>query len=318
MISPLEFEQDIFELEAKILELTRMSQNSTVDMSHEIEKLSAKAQKALLHTYKNLTPWQKVLVARHENRPHFSDYIDELIDDFQELCGDRLGFEDQALRVGIGHFLGQPIMIMGHEKGHDIEGRIRHNFGMPKPEGYRKAKRLMEMADHFSLPIITLIDTAGAHPGLEAEERGQGEAIASCIDTLLKVNVPVISIITGEGGSGGAIALGVANKIFMLEHSIYSVISPEGCASILWRTAEKKEEAAAAQKLTAQDLKSLGVIDGIIPEPLGGAHRSPQSAVEAVGKVIAETLREQKKSLGNHLRDHRRQKFLKMGHLGVS
>ncbi|MBA4118025.1 MAG: acetyl-CoA carboxylase carboxyl transferase subunit alpha [Candidatus Puniceispirillum sp.] len=313
MVAPLDFEKPIAELESRLRELQHLSSDGALNITQEVAKLEGKVQKLIAQTYDKLSPWQKVLVARHPDRPHLADYLEALIEDFIPLAGDRLFGEDKALIGGLGTFRGRRVVVMGHEKGSDTEARIKHNFGMPRPEGYRKAARLMRLADQFKLPIITFVDTAGAHPGLEAEERGQSEAIARCIETLLEVKVPVLSVITGEGGSGGAIAIAVANEVFMLEHAVYSVISPEGCASILWRTAEKKEEAAAAQKLTAQDLKGLDVIDAIIPEPLGGAHRSPQSAIKAVGDALEKSLAAYGSSKAQDLAHKRQEKFLRMG-----
>ncbi len=315
MITPLAFEQSIAELESKLDELRHLSSSRDVNITEEIARLEKKLQRLIKDTYGNLTPWQKVQVARHAERPQFLDYAHTLIEDFTPLAGDRTFAEDRALMGGLGRFRGTAVMVMGHQKGHDTESRLHHNFGMPKPEGYRKARRLMEMADHFGLPILTFVDTAGAHPGIDAEERGQSEAIARCIETLLTVKVPIITVITGEGGSGGAIAIAVANTIIMLEHSVYSVISPEGCASILWRTAEKKEVAAAAQKLTASDLLELRVIDKIIAEPLGGAHRSPKSTITSVGDTVETQLKLLLKLSPEDLLKSRREKFMAMGQL---
>lgn len=312
MVTPLDFEKPIAELESRLRELQHLSSDESLNIANEVSKLETKVQKLLAQSYAKLTPWQKVQVARHPERPHLCHYLEGLIQDFMPLAGDRLFGEDLALIAGVGTFRGRSVMVMGHEKGSDTEERVRHNFGMPRPEGYRKARRLMDLADRFNLPILTFVDTAGAHPGLEAEERGQSEAIARCIEALLQVKVPVLSVITGEGGSGGAIAIAVANEIFMLEHSVYSVISPEGCASILWRTSDKKEEAAAAQKLTAQDLKQMGVIDTIIPEPLGGAHRSPASAIKAVGDALEKSLKAYPVGVQG-CQKKRREKFLAMG-----
>jgi acetyl-CoA carboxylase carboxyl transferase subunit alpha len=309
----LDFEEPIVLLENKIKELKHLSSDSKINISQELSKLEAKLAKMLAQVYSNLTPWQKVMVARHPERPKMKDYVSSLFTDFTPLYGDRCFAEDAAITSGMAKIGGVSVMILGHEKGSDTDSRIYHNFGMPKPEGYRKAARLMDLADRFSLPVITFIDTAGAHPGVEAEERGQAEAIARSIEAMLCLSQPTVAIVTGEGGSGGAIALGAANEVFMLEHSIYSVISPEGCASILWRTAEKKEEAAAAQKLTAQDLLGFKVIDGIIDEPLGGAHRSPKSAIQSVGDCIQKSLSRQK-NIPN-LKAHRKAKFTRMGSL---
>ncbi len=315
MTVTLDFEKHIAELEIKLDELRNLSSSSEVNIVSEVKQLQEKTEKLLKKTYDNLTPWQKVLVARHPQRPHTSDYISALITDYTPLAGDRNFAEDAAIVGGLGRFKGQPVVVMGHEKGKDTECRIKHNFGMPRPEGYRKAVRLMELADRFHLPILTFIDTAGAHPAIEAEERGQSEAIAKSLETCGAVKVPIISIVIGEGGSGGAIALAFANVVMMLEHAIYSVISPEGCASILWRTRDKKEEAASAQKLTAQDLKQLGVIDDIIPEPLGGAQRNNQATIAMVGGHIEKALKPLLQMDPQKIRDQRRAKFLAMGRL---
>jgi acetyl-CoA carboxylase carboxyl transferase subunit alpha len=317
MVAPLEFEKDISELESKLEGLRHFTGSKGINISEEIGRLEKKHQKLLSLTYTNLTPWQKVLVARHAERPHFLDFLKEIMTDFEELAGDRNFAEDKAIIGGIGRFDDIPVVIIGHEKGHDTESRLFHNFGMPKPEGYRKARRLMELADHFQIPLLTFVDTSGAHPGLEAEERGQAEAIARCIETMLNLRVPIITTITGEGGSGGAIAIAVGNEILMLEHAIYSVVSPEGCASILWRTIDKKMDAAAAQKFTAQDLLKLEVIDQIIPEPLGGAHRNPQATINTVRRALADSLAKFQPLAPDALRDARRQKFLRMGKHGL-
>lgn len=313
MAVTLDFEKPIAELEIKLDELRHLSSMGEVNIASEVKRLEEKVDKLLKKSYQNLTPWQKVLVARHPERPHTSDYIKTLITDFTPLAGDRNFAEDAAIIGGLGRFRGQSVVIMGHEKGKDTECRIKHNFGMPRPEGYRKAVRLMQLADRFNLPILTLIDTAGAHPAIEAEERGQSEAIARSLEVCGSVQVPIVSTVIGEGGSGGAVALAFANVIIMLEHSIYSVISPEGCASILWRTRDKKEEAAAAQKLTAQDLKQLGVIDSIISEPLGGAQRNPQETIHAVGNEIEKSLKSLLLLDRKKIREQRRTKFLAMG-----
>jgi acetyl-CoA carboxylase carboxyl transferase subunit alpha len=311
----LDFEKSIAELENKLTELRHLSSSGEVNIANEVKRLQEKAERLLKKAYQNLTPWQKVQVARHPERPHTSDYIEALITDFTLLAGDRNFAEDEAIIGGLGQFRGYPVVVMGQEKGKDTDLRIKHNFGMPRPEGYRKAVRLMQLADRFNLPILTFVDTAGAHPALEAEERGQSEAIARSLETSAAVRVPIISTVIGEGGSGGAVALAFANVVLMLEHSIYSVISPEGCASILWRTRDKKEEAAAAQKLTAQDLKSLNVIDTIIPEPLGGAQRNPQATIQAVGDAIEKALKPLFLLAGKQIREQRRAKFLAMGRL---
>src|ERR1043166_5788438 len=269
----LEFERPIAELEGKIVELRQLAaQDSTVDIDADVSRLQDKADQLIKDTYGKLTPWQKALVARHPARPHFSDYVEGLIDEFTPLAGDRLFGEDRAVVAGLGPFQGQAVAVVGHEKGNDTKSRLKHNFGMAMPEGYRKAQRLFDLANRFGLPVLSFVDTSGAYPGVSAEERGQAEAIARSTQAGLELRVPFVATVIGEGGSGGAIAVAAANKVFMLEHSIYSVISPEGCASILWRNADKAQEAAAAMKITAQDLLELGVIDSIIPEPVGGAH----------------------------------------------
>lgn len=311
----LEFEKPILELEGKIAELRHVSSDSEVNISEEITRMQTKADKLLQQAYTKLSPAQKVQVARHPERPHFKDYIETLITDFTPLAGDRNFAEDNALLGGIGRFNGQSCVIMGHEKGHDTESRIKHNFGMARPEGYRKAQRLMAMASQFQLPIITLVDTAGAYPGLGAEERGQSEAIAKSIETCLRTDVPIVSVIIGEGGSGGAIAIAVADRIYMLQHSIYSVISPEGCASILWRSASHAEEAATALKLTAKDLHGMKLIDGIIDEPVGGAHRYREEAIQNAGKTIEKALKELSPWDAATLKEERRKKFLAQGRL---
>ena len=313
----LDFEKPIAELESKLHELRHLSSSNDVDIASEIGRLEKKSEKLLMQTYSNLSPWQKVQVARHPERPHSSDYIERLITDYIPLAGDRLYAEDPAIVGGLGKFRDIPVMILGHEKGKDTESRLRHNFGMPRPEGYRKATRLMMLASRFKLPVLTFVDTAGAHPGIDAEERGQSEALATCIETCTKLEVPMISTVIGEGGSGGAVALAVANVIMMLENSVYSVISPEGCASILWRTRDKREDAAAAQKLTAQDLKSLGVIDRIVAEPLGGAHRSPTATLDLLGDAIEKELKPLLNVDGKTLKNQRRTKFLNMGRQGA-
>lgn len=312
-MSKLDFEKPILELEGKIAELRNVSSTGSLNIADEIGKMQVKADKLLKQTYGSLTPQQKVQVARHQDRPHFTDYVGGLIDDFTPLAGDRTFADDNALIGGLGRFRGQSCVIMGHEKGSDTESRIKHNFGMAKPEGYRKAQRLMHMADQFQIPIITLVDTAGAYPGVEAEERGQAEAIAKSIETCLQVRVPIVSIIIGEGGSGGAIAIAAADRIYMLEHAIYSVISPEGCASILWRSAAHAQDASAALKLTAQDLYELGLIDGIIPEPIGGAHRKKEETIETVGMRIEKALKELTPWDGERLLSKRYDKFIEMG-----
>ncbi|MFV0368703.1 MAG: acetyl-CoA carboxylase carboxyltransferase subunit alpha [Hyphomicrobiaceae bacterium] len=310
----LDFEKPIAELEAKITELKAMSsEEGGVSLSAEIETLEEKVNELLVEMYAKLTPWEKTLVARHPERPHCLDYIDALIDDFTPLAGDRYFGEDAAIVGGIGTFRGRSVMVIGNEKGSDTQSRIKHNFGMASPEGYRKAVRLMEMADKFNMPIITLVDTAGAYPGVAAEERGQAEAIARSTDCCLNVKVPIISVIIGEGGSGGAVAIATANTILMLEHAIYSVISPEGAASIIWRDSDKKTEAATSMKITAQDLIGLSVIDEIVTEPVGGAHRDRRRITRVTGNAIANAL-ERLSSLGSdELRQHRYDRFLKIG-----
>lgn len=312
-MSQLDFEKPVLELEAKIAELQNVSSSDNLNIADEINRMKNKAARLLAHTYSKLTPQQKVQVARHQERPHFKDYIKGFIEDFTPLAGDRLYGEDHALPGGIGRFRGRSCVILGHEKGHDTESRIHHNFGMARPEGYRKAQRLMHMAEQFGLPVITLVDTAGAYPGVGAEERGQAEAIARSIETCLRLQVPIVSIIIGEGGSGGAIAIAAADRIYMLEHSIYSIISPEGCASILWRSAAHANDAAAALKLTAQDLKDLKLIDDIIAEPLGGAHRKREETIESVALCLAKGLDGLIPWDGKALVKKRRDKFLAMG-----
>jgi acetyl-CoA carboxylase carboxyl transferase subunit alpha len=314
----LEFEKPIAELESKIKELRKLSEGDGVNIVDEIARLHAKLERLLHQTYGRLTPWQKAQVARHADRPHTSDYIERLIDDFVPLAGDRCFGEDLAIVAGLGRFRGRSVVVMGHEKGADTEDRVRHNFGYARPEGYRKAVRLMELADKFRLPVISLIDTAGAYPGIGAEERGQAEAIARSIEMSLKLGVPFVAVIIGEGGSGGAIAIAVADRVLMLEHAIYSVISPEGCASILWRSADNAAQAAEALKLTAQDLDKLGIVDEVIAEPLGGAQRDPATLIERVGDAIENSLGELKGLPRGELMTRRRQKFMDMGNRGLS
>ncbi|WP_282604212.1 acetyl-CoA carboxylase carboxyltransferase subunit alpha [Pelagibius sp. Alg239-R121] len=314
----LDFEKPIAELEGKIEELRHLSDSGDMNIAEEVTKLQGKADRLLRQTYARLTAWQKSQVARHPDRPHFRHYIEQLVDDFTPLAGDRAFAEDAAIVGGIGRFRGYSVMVIGQEKGSDTHARVKHNFGMARPEGYRKAQRLMEMADRFGLPLITLVDTAGAYPGIGAEERGQSQAIARSIEVSLGMKVPVISVIIGEGGSGGAIALASANSVIMLEHSIYSVISPEGCASILWRSGDQAKEAAEALKLTAQDLKKLGVIDEVVAEPLGGAHRGADTTITAVGDVVERLLVEMRRKDGTVLKQQRRDKFLGMGQKGLS
>jgi acetyl-CoA carboxylase carboxyl transferase subunit alpha len=312
----LDFEKPIADLEGKIEELRHIS-GRDLNIVDEVARLQNKADRMLRQTYQTLTAWQKVQVARHPDRPKFFDYLDMLVDDFMPLSGDRVFGEDCSIIGGFGKLLGRSVMIIGQQKGHDTESRVKHNFGMPKPEGYRKAQRLMRLADRFNLPVITFVDTAGAFPGIEAEERGQAEAIASCIQVCLDIKVPLLTVIIGEGGSGGAIAIAAGNTILMLEHAIYSVISPEGCASILWRSASKASEAAEAQKLTAQDLIQLGVIDKIIPEPIGGAHRHKAAILRQVKEAIEGALVPLMAIDGAQLRKNRRDKFINMGQKGL-
>ncbi len=315
----LEFEKPLADIEGKAEELRAMAKTGGgVDMSKEAEALDRKADTALRDLYKNLTAWQKCQVARHPDRPHCRDYIDRLFTEHTSLAGDRAFADDHAVMGGLARFNDQPVMVIGHEKGNDTKSRIQRNFGMARPEGYRKAIRLMDMADRFRLPVITLIDTAGAYPGKGAEERGQAEAIARSTEKCLAIGVPLISVVIGEGGSGGAVAFATANRVAMLEHSVYSVISPEGCASILWKDAEKMREAAEALRLTAQDLQKLGIIDRIVKEPLGGAQRAPKEAVEAVGKAIEAMLGELSGKKPEALIRDRRQKFLDMGSKGLA
>lgn len=313
----LEFEKPIAELEAKIEELRHLSDDGHLNIADEVARLQDKVERQLRGIYGKLTPAQKVQVARHPNRPHCLDYVREIVTDFTPLAGDRAFAEDQAIIGGLGRIAGQACVILGQERGHDTDSRIRHNFGMAKPEGYRKAQRLMNLADRFGLPIVTLVDTAGAFPGVDAEARGQAEAIARSIEVCLSVEVPLISIVIGEGGSGGAIALAAGDRIMMLEHAIYSVISPEGCASILWRSGAQAPEAAAALRLTAQDLLQLGVIDEVISEPLGGAHRQPDAVFGAVTKAITRSFAELVGIDGKALLARRHAKFLEMGKKGL-
>lgn len=314
MRSYLEFEKPVADLEGKVQELRALTaEDASVDVSEEIARLEAKAAEALRELYSKLTPWQKTQVARHPDRPHALDYIRGLITEFTPLAGDRKFAEDQAIVAGLGRFRGEPVAVIGQEKGSTTETRLKHNFGMARPEGYRKAVRIMELADRFSLPVISLVDTAGAYPGIGAEERGQAEAIARSTDMGLALGVPNISVVIGEGGSGGAIAIATTNVVLMLEHAIYSVISPEGAASILWRDSARAQDAATNMKITAQDLMRFGVIDAIVPEPLGGAHRDPPSAIAAAGAAIAEALEGLAGLSPDELRRRRREKFLAIG-----
>ncbi|MBV9967362.1 MAG: acetyl-CoA carboxylase carboxyltransferase subunit alpha, partial [Alphaproteobacteria bacterium] len=300
----------IAELEGKIEELRHLSTDSGLNIAEEVGRLELQANRLLRQSYTRLTPWQKVQVARHPERPHASAYMAVLISDFTPLAGDRLFGEDAAAIGGLGRFRGRSVVVLGTEKGADTEGRLKHNFGMARPEGYRKIRRLMRLAERFRLPVLSFVDTAGAYPGVDAEARGQSEAIARSIETCLDLRVPVIAIVIGEGGSGGAIAMAAANTVMMLEHAIYSVISPEGCASILWRSGEQAPQAAEALKLTAAELLRLGVIDRVVPEPLGGAHRLPDQAINSVGEAIDEVLGPLLALDGDRLRDERRRKFL--------
>ena len=314
----LEFEKPIAELEGKIHELRSVGQTEgAVDIFDEIQKLEVKVAEQVERLYKNLDAWQKTQVARHPARPHCMDYIETLVDDFTPLAGDRLYSEDYAVIAGLGRWQGQSVAILGHEKGSNTQSRLKHNFGMARPEGYRKAIRIMDMAERFNLPVVTLVDTAGAYPGIGAEERGQSEAIARCTDKCLQLGVPFVSVIIGEGGSGGALALATASRILMLEHSIYTVASPEACASILWRSSEHANTAATALKVTAQDLEQLGVIDRILTEPVGGAHRDRAQTMSDVGLAVAGELAKLASLSPQELRDNRRQKFLDMGRVGI-
>ncbi|WP_066589853.1 acetyl-CoA carboxylase carboxyltransferase subunit alpha [Sphingomonas pruni] len=315
MATFLEFEKPIAELQGRIDELRDTASDGAIDIDSEVKRLQTKSDALLRATYARLTPWQKTQVARHPDRPHFGDYVAGLFEDFMPLAGDRAFADDQAILGGFATFRGQKVMVIGHEKGNDTASRLKHNFGMGKPEGYRKAIRLMELADRFGLPVLTLVDTSGAFPGVQAEERGQAEAIARSTEACLKLGVPMIAAVVGEGGSGGAIALAAGNRVLMFEHAVYSVISPEGCASILWRTADKAPDAAEAMKVTAQDLKGLGVIDTIVSEPLGGAHRDPDAAIAALGDAMADALSGLHNLGPDDLRRDRRDKFLAMGRL---
>lgn len=309
----LDFEKNIVEIEDKIEAMRHLAEGEDVDITPEISRLQQKLEKQMKASYANLTPWQKLQVSRHPQRPHCLDYVHALIEDFTPLCGDRLFADDEAMIGGIGRFKNISVVVLGQEKGHDLESRVKYNFGMAKPEGYRKAQRLMDLADKFDMPVIAFVDTDGAFPGVEAEARGQAEAIASSIEKCLQIKVPMVSVVIGMGGSGGAIAIAAANRVLMLEHSIYSVISPEGCASILWRSADKVKEATEALKLTAQDLKKFNVIDEVISEPTGGAHRDPQLTIERVGNAIHRHLKDLMPLSGDQLKKERTEKFLAMG-----
>ena len=314
MRSYLDFEKPVAELEAKVEELRALqSGGDSIAIGDEISRIEGKAAIALKELYGALTPWQKTQVARHPQRPHCIDYVAALITDFVPLAGDRKHGEDEAIIGGFGRFHGESICVIGHEKGSDTDSRLKHNFGMARPEGYRKAARLMAMADHFDVPVLALVDTAGAYPGIGAEERGQAEAIARCTETCLEIGVPNIAVIIGEGGSGGAIAIATANRVLMLEHAIYSVISPEGAASILWRDTAKAEDAASNMKITAQDLARFGIIDMIVPEPTGGAHRDPAAAINVAGEAVAEALGELRGLDRATITRLRREKFVALG-----
>ncbi|MEN9709141.1 MAG: hypothetical protein RIQ68_1549 [Pseudomonadota bacterium] len=314
MRSYLDFEKPVAELEAKVEELRQLgSKGDAVSIGEELTRLEAKAQKALVDLYAALSPWQKTQVARHQQRPHFRDYIAGLVEDFTPLAGDRKFADDEAIQGGFGRFRGQSVCIMGQEKGSDTESRLRHNFGMARPEGYRKAARLMELADRFGLPVIALVDTAGAFPGIDAEERGQAEAIARSTEACLALGVPNVAVIVGEGGSGGAVALATANRVLMLEHSIYTVASPEASASILWRDSARRQDAAQNMKITAQDLLKFGIIDTIIPEPAGGAHRDPAATIVATGDAIEKAIKAFDGQSAEAIRSARAEKFLAMG-----
>lgn len=317
MTTYLDFEKPIAELEGKIAELRHLPNSGDIDIAEEVMRLQDKVQKQLRATYARLTPWQRVQVARHAERPHAQRYIDRLITDYTQLAGDRTFGEDAAIVGGMGRLKGRSVVVLGQQKGDDTDSRIKHNFGMARPEGYRKAQRLMRLADRFRLPVLTLVDTPGAYPGIDAEARGQAQAIASSIETCLDIGVPLISVIIGEGGSGGALALASADRVYMLENSVYSVITPEGCASILWRSNTNAQDAAEAMKVTAGDLKRLEVIDDVIPEPMGGAHRGADETIDLVGKVVGEALDELSKLDPDTLRRHRQDKFLAMGKKGL-
>jgi acetyl-CoA carboxylase carboxyl transferase subunit alpha len=310
----LDFEKPISDLEGKIHELKKLAaEDESIDTSDEITRLEVRVKEATRDIYSKLGAWEKTQVARHPQRPHFVDYAAHLFTEFTPLAGDRNFGEDAAIQAGLARFNGMPVAVIGQEKGHDTKSRIKHNFGSPRPEGYRKAIRVLEMADRFGLPVITLIDTAGAYPGVGAEERGQAEAIARSTEMCLGIKVPLVSIVIGEGGSGGAIAIATGNRVYMLEHAIYSVISPEGAASILWRDSTRAREAATNMKITADDLKALGIIDDIIPEPVGGAHRDPAKVIASAGKIIAASLADLGQMSGEDVRNARRQKFLAIG-----
>ena len=315
MLTPLEFEKPILELEARIADLRQLAENDGLDIAEETRRLELRIDKSLIQIYTKLTPWQRVQVARHPNRPRALDVLARLIEDFTPLAGDRLFGEDEAIIGGIGRFRGRGVVVIGQEKGGDTASRVKRNFGMAHPEGYRKAMRLMDIAEKFSLPVVSFVDTPGAYPGIEAEERGQAEAIARCLQRGLELETPFVAAVLGEGGSGGAVAIAAADKVLMFEHAVYSVISPEGCASILWRSAEHAPDAAEALKLTAADLSRLGVVDTVVKEPIGGAHRNPEVSIDALGNAIEVALRQIETDGvdGPTLRKRRRERFLAMG-----
>jgi len=315
MLTPLEFEKPILELEARIADLRQLAENDGLDIAEETRRLEQRIDKSLIQIYTKLTPWQRVQVARHPNRPRALDVLTHLIEDFTPLAGDRLFGEDEAIIGGIGRFRGRGVVVIGQEKGGDTASRVKRNFGMAHPEGYRKAMRLMDIAEKFSLPVVSFVDTPGAYPGIEAEERGQAEAIARCLQRGLELETPFVAAVLGEGGSGGAVAIAAADKVLMFEHAVYSVISPEGCASILWRSAEHAPDAAEALKLTAADLSRLGVVDTVVKEPIGGAHRNPEVSIDALGNAIEVALRQIETDGvdGPTLRKRRRERFLAMG-----
>ena len=320
MTTYLDFEKPIADLEGKVEELRRVATQGEhpVSIDEEVSRLEEKARQLLAETYAKLTPWQKTMVARHPERPHFLDYVHALIQDFTPLAGDRSYADDKAILGGMGNFRGRTVMVIGHEKGNDTKSRLRHNFGMAMPDGYRKAVRLMTMAERFNMPVITLVDSAGAYPGVSAEERGQGEAIARGTERCLTLGVPLVSVIIGEGMSGGAIAIAAGDRVIMLEHAVYSVITPEGCSSILWRSAAKAQDAAAALKITAQDLHQLRIIDSIVSEPTGGAHRGRDRAIEDTGDAIDLALTELESLSPEALRKQRWDKYLAMGRVGLA
>jgi acetyl-CoA carboxylase carboxyl transferase subunit alpha len=313
MIAYLDFEKPVADLQARLTELRETADAGSLDIGAEVAKLEAKSERLLRDTYARLTPWQKTQVARHPQRPHFKDYVAGLVSDFVPLAGDRAFADDMAIIGGLGRIGDRRVMLIGHEKGEDTTTRLRHNFGMAKPEGYRKAIRLMKLADRFGLPVVTLVDTSGAFPGIQAEERGQAEAIARSTEQCLELGVPMVAVVVGEGGSGGAVALAAANRVLMFEHAIYSVISPEGASSILWRTADKAADAAEAMKITAADLKRLGVVDRIVPEPVGGAHRDRAGAMKFLGQALSEEIDQLSTLDAAALRRQRRDKFLAIG-----